>query len=229
MDSSQAAASSDDREGSEDEPKQESEPLTSLTSRAPKLSSLPPSAHVPSLEGNVEPEKEGAPAILNIMKDSPNVMTSSVILSNLHTRRMSAKAEGGLLGASFSKGGASRGDMGGAASSSILLGRRHSQNVGSKVKGTVEEVTGFTLSGSELIRSKVILAASMGTNHTALLTSTLVNFHLTLGLDIYIQSRKKFDEVQVSWNTSLQSFHGLIFTNRSLEMHRIGMHLHKLA
>jgi hypothetical protein len=35
----------------------------------------------------------------------------------------------------------------------------------------VEEVTEFTPSGSELVRSKVITAASMGTNHTALLTS----------------------------------------------------------
>ena len=175
LDVDSTQASSDEKEESEDKSKQESETHLSPTSRAPKLSSLPPSSHVPSLEGNIGSEKGDTPAILSIMKDSPNVMTSSVILSNLHTRRMSAKAEGGLLGASFTtKGAALRGgEVGGALSSSILQlgGRRQSQSVGSKVKGMVEEVTEFTLSGSELIRSKVIRAASMGTNHTTLLTS----------------------------------------------------------
>ena len=180
MDSTQAS-SNDEKENSEDKTAQELESQLSPTSRAPKLSSLPPSSHVPSLEGNIiaSSDKGDTPAILSIMKDSPNVMTSSVILSNLHTRRMSAKAEGGgLLGASFTatKGGGLRGgEVGGAssASSSILQlgGRRQSQSVGSKIKGMVEEVMEFTPSGSELVRSKVITAASMGTNHTALLTS----------------------------------------------------------
>ena len=181
LDVDSTQASSDEKEDSEDKTKQESESHLSPTSRAPKLSSLPPSSHVPSLEGNTGSEKGDTPAILSIMKDSPNVMTSSVILSNLHTRRMSAKAEGGLLGASFTtKGGALRGgEAGGASSSSSILqlgGRRQSQSVGSKVKGMVEEVTEFTPSGSELVRSKVIRAASMGTNHTALLTSMLKKY-----------------------------------------------------
>ena len=65
-----------------------------------------------------------------------------------------------------------------SSSSSILQpgGRRQSQSVGSKVKGMVEEVTEFTPNGSDLVRSKVIRAASMGTNYTALLTS-LQNFN----------------------------------------------------
>ena len=182
VDSTQASSNDDKKENSEDKTVQELESQLSPTSRAPKLSSLPPSSHVPSLEGSIIPssDKGDTPAILSIMKDSPNVMTSSVILSNLHTRRMSAKAEGGgLLGASFTatKGGGLRGgEVGGAssASSSILqlTGRRQShQGVGLKVKGMVEEVMEFTPSGSELVRSKVITAVSMGTNHTALLTS----------------------------------------------------------
>ena len=187
VDSTQASSASnnDEKENSEDKTAQELESQLSPTSRAPKLSSLPPSSHVPSIEGNIIPssDKGDTPAILSIMKDSPNVMTSSVILSNLHTRRMSAKAEGGLLGASFTatKGGGLRGgEVGGAssASSSILqlTGRRQShQGVGLKVKGMVEEVTEFTPSGSELVRSKGITAASMGTNHTALLTSMQKN------------------------------------------------------
>ena len=180
MDVDSHQASSDENESAGDKTEQESaESHLSPTSRAPKLSSLPPSSHVPSLEGGIiGTEKGDAPAILSIMKDSPNVMTSSVILSNLHTRRMSAKAEGGgLLGASFTtKGGGLRGgEVGGASSSSSSIlqlgGRRQSQSVGSKVKGIVDEVTEFTPSGSELVRSKVIAAASMGTNHTVLLTS----------------------------------------------------------
>ena len=114
-------------------------------------------------------EKGETPAILSMMKDSPNVTTSSVILSNLHTRRMSAKSEGGgLLGASFNKGGALRQEVGGA---SFLLGRRQSAGVVTRVKGMVDEVSVFTLSGSKLIRSKTVTAAAMGTNHTALSTS----------------------------------------------------------
>lgn len=143
----------------------ESPPITP-SSRAPKLSHLPPSIHVPSLEGNVSTAKEETPAILSMMKDTPNVMTSSVILSSLHSRRMSAKSEGGLLGASFNKDG-----VGGASS---LHGRRQSQGVVTKVKGMVDEASVFTLSGSELIRSKTITAVSMGTNHTALVTSTCI-------------------------------------------------------
>ena len=176
MDVDSTLASSDEKEDLDDKAKQESaaESHLSPTSRAPKLSSLPPSSHVPSLEGNIGSEKGDTPAILNIMKDSPNVMTSSVILSNLHTRRMSSKADGGLLGASFTtKGGTLRGgEVGGTSSSSSILqlGRRQSQSVGTKVKGMVEEVMEFTPSGSELVTSKVITAASMGTNHTALLT-----------------------------------------------------------
>ena len=171
-------APSDDKEDSDGRTKQETESHLSPTSRAPKLSSLPPSIHVPSLEGNIiGSEKGDTPVILSSMKDTPNVMTSSMILSKMHTRRMSAKTEGGLLGASFtSKGGGLRGgEVGGASSSSsssILQpgGRRQSHSVGSKVKGMVEEVTEFTTSGLDLVRSKIIRAASMGTNHTALLT-----------------------------------------------------------
>ena len=157
----------------DDQTKQESGISLSPPSHAPKLSNLPPSSHVPSLEGNTQTDKkeEDSPAILSLMKDSPNAMTSSVILSSLHTRRMSAKAEGSLLGASFTKSGGLRGDVGGASS---ILGRRQSQGVVSKIKGMVDEVSVFTLSGSELVRSKTIAAASMGTNHTALLTSMLV-------------------------------------------------------
>ena len=156
-------ASSEEREG-----EIEHEHQRSLSPRAPKLSHLPPSSHVPSLE-DAALIKEDTPAILNLMKDSPNVMTSSVILSNLHTRRMSAKSEG-TLGASFNKGGALRQEVGGASS---LLGRRQSQGVVTKVKGMVDEVSVFTLSGSGLIRSKSVTAASVGTNHTAIVTSEL--------------------------------------------------------
>ena len=96
--------------------------------------------------------------------------TSSVILSNLHTWRMSAKSDGVLLGASFNKGGALRPEVGGA---SAIINRRQSQGVVTRVKGMVDEVSVFTLSGSELVRSKKITAASMGTNHTAMVTGVL--------------------------------------------------------
>jgi hypothetical protein len=105
---------------------------------------------------------------------------------------MSAKTEGGLLGASFTttKGGGLRGgEVGGASSSSSILqlgGRRQSQSVGSKVKGMVEEVTEFTPSGSELVRSKVITAVSMGTNHIALLTSMPKNFSFFIDASIHV-------------------------------------------
>ena len=136
----------------------------SPSSHAPKLSQLPPSSHVPSLEGSVPmAEKRETPAILSMMKDSPNVTTSSVILSNLHTRRMSAKSEGGLLGASFN-----RPEVSGASS---ILGRRQSAGVVTRVKGMVDEVSVFTMSGSKLVRSKTVTATAMGTNHTALVTS----------------------------------------------------------
>lgn len=115
-------------------------------------------------------DKGETPAILSLIKDSPNVTTSSVILSNLHTRRMSAKSDGGLLGASFNKGAALRAEAGGA---SAIISRRQSQGVVTRVKGMVDEVSVFTLSGSELIRSKKITAASMGTNHTAMVTGKL--------------------------------------------------------
>ena len=124
----------------------------------PEMSLMPA-----SLQPKQSVGKQDTPAILSLMKDTPNLMSSSLILSSIHAQRKSQGND--ICGAARSLersdgGGRLLGEGGG------LRGRRGSE----QQAGVVDEVYVFRQSGSDLVNSKKLTAVSMGTNHTAFLT-----------------------------------------------------------
>lgn len=121
----------------------------------------------PPLTGDQETDKEsndkegGAPAILSLIKDPPNLMNSSFILSSFHARKMARNGTGDQHQAQEQHG-------------SVALQSRATRVQQRGGRGVVDEVCVFRPSGSSLLNSKRITAASTGTNHTVFKTGTQI-------------------------------------------------------
>ena len=109
-------------------------------------------------------EDDGTPAILKLFKDQSK-MTQSLYIASM--KRGGNKGRG--IGST----------MGGPMSSTVLRPSASSGSAGisrkrvAKPKWMVSETSLFTLTGSESVKERNIISASLGTNHIALLTGRL--------------------------------------------------------
>ncbi len=124
--------------------------------------------------GSFESE-DSTPAILKLLKNQSKMGQSFIIAS---MQRDSLKAGGGsstMGGGAMTGGGGGEGPGGlsSVASSpigSLFLGRGTGRSASSRPKWKVNEVSGFTPTGSELVKERNIVSVAVGINHMALLT-----------------------------------------------------------
>ena len=123
-------------------------------SHAPKLGEIPHASPIMNLAIQSQ-DKEGTPVILSLIRETPNLMSSSMILSSIHAK--TKQMDGGQ-----------RGSQDGC--SSIMADSSRPQIM--RRSKTVDKVLTFHLSGSNLVKSEKIRSAATGTCHTAFVTGT---------------------------------------------------------
>ena len=143
---SEEAASKDDI--------RESDGDSGSSSHAPKLGEIPHASPIMNLAIQSQ-DKEGVPVILSLIRETPNLMSSSMILSSIHAKK--TQMDRGQRGSQDGRSSIT------ADSSRPPIMRR---------SRTVDKVLTFHLSGSNLVRSEKIQSAATGTSHTAFVTGT---------------------------------------------------------
>lgn len=121
------------------------------SNHAPKLGEIPHASPITN-SATQSQDKAGTPVILSLIRETPNLMSSSIILSSIHAKR--TQMDGGR-----------RGSQDGHSS---ILADPPIMRCGR----TVDKVLTFHLSGSRLVKSEKILFAATGTSHTAFVTGT---------------------------------------------------------
>ena len=131
------------------------------SSRAPKLGDIPQVSPVMN-SATQSQDKEGTPVILSLIRETPNLMSSSMILSSILTKK--TQMDGGQRGSQDGH-------------SSIVADS--SQPPIMRRSKTVDKVLTFRLSGSNFVKSEKIRSAATGTCHTAFVTGTHISAHET--------------------------------------------------